>query len=748
VRSTQRRAATFRHPLSGEGIMNRALHRLGRITAGHPWRTVLAWVAVAAAVLSAASVFGGTPQDNHNIDDARAQTGIEILRERFPGSGAAGSTAQVVVHDPAGTALDPADVSALTDRLTALDHVSSVTPPRLSADRDTALLTVVYDVPITHPDLAGGAAMGPLEEATAEAGGLQIELGGQIPGALAGPLGGTGELVGILVALILMVLVLGTVVAAGLPIVVALAGLGVSAGGVTLLAAAMDVSTTAPTVAIMVGLGVGIDYALLLVIRHLEFLRTGLPVAEAAGRAVATAGRSVLFASATVLVALMGLPLAGLPVYSSFGFATAIAVVAVAAAALTLVPALCGLLGRRLLGRRERRGLPARRTRPDRAPLTARWAAAVGRRPLPWALVGLVAMLALAAPAVTMRTWPQDISNNPADSTTRQAYDIVAAEYGPGANGPLTVLVDREAVGDEGVAETAQRLARTEGVAAVGDPVVSPDGAVAVLEVQPAYAPADERTPELLERLRADLPDVEVTGHTALLSDISTLLSERIWLVVGFVVLVSMILLAAMFRSLLIPIKAAVLNVLSVAAAYGVVTAVYQWGWGLDLVGLDHAMPVSSWLPILMFAVLFGLSMDYEVFLLSRIREYWLRSGDAHDSVIRGLAGTGRVISTAAAVMIAVFLGFATESEIVIQQLGLGMAVAILLDATVVRLMVVPAVMAILGRRSWWLPGWLDRLLPGIEAETAENDAAAAATGPRPTPDRDRTPVEVPTRVP
>ncbi len=704
--------------------MTRLLYVLGRRTAGHPWRTLAVWlgVAVTAFVVSCAS--GGTTQDDFNIDRAPAQAGVEQLREHFPESAAAGSSARVVVHDRSGAEVSDSAIADLTTRLADLDHATSVSPPRWSADLDTALLTVVFDVPVTDPDLTGGAGVEALETAVADAdlsGDLQVELGGELPNTTLSPIEGTGEIVGVVVALVLMSLVLGTVVAAGLPLLVALAGLGVSGAGVALLAGLTSVSTTAPTVAIMVGLGVGIDYALLLVNRVQEHLRAdGVPVPEAAGRATATAGRSVVFASSIVLVSLMGLPLAGLPIYSSFGFATGITVLAVAAAALTLVPALCGLVGRRLLPRRERQGLPPRRRRPERGPLSARWATLVGRKPLPWALAATLLLLTVAAPTLTMRTWPTDVSNNPTGSTTRQAHDLIDAEFGPGANGPLTVVVDRAAAGDAGVAAAVTQLRNIDGIAEVSEPLVSPGGEVAVISAEPAFGPSDERTPDLVAQVRTELDPAEVTGNTALLSDITVLLSERVWLVVGFVVLLSVLLLAAMFRSVVVPLKAALLNLLSIGAAYGVVTAVFQWGWGTGLLGLDHAMPVSSWLPVLMFAILFGLSMDYEVFLLSRIREDWLASGDARGSVVRGLAGTGRVISTAAAVMVAVFLGFATESNLVVQQLGLGMAVAVFLDATVVRMVLVPASMAMLGHRSWWLPRWLDRLLPSIEAEALE----------------------------
>ncbi|RJK95950.1 MMPL family transporter [Vallicoccus soli] len=720
--------------------MTRFLHHLGRSSAAHPWRTVGAWVLAAVLATLAGGALGGTTRDDFDVEGAPALAGIQSLREHFPGSGAAGSSAQVVVHDPAGTPLDGASVADVASRLAQVEHVTSVGAPRWSGDRDTALLAVSLDAPVTDPDLAGGRGAEALEAAVQGAApGLQVELGGELPNVSTGEVRGTGELVGAAVALLLMVVVLGTVVAAGLPLLVALTGLAVSAAGVTLLAAVTEVSTTAPTVAVMVGLGVGIDYALLLVTRHLEHLRAGLPVTEAAGRAAATAGRSVVFAAAIVLVSLMGLPLAGLPMYSSFGFATGIAVVAVAAAALTLVPALCGILGRRLLPRRERRerrdgalrpAVPAQRTRRP-APWSARWAAAVARRPVPWAVAASALVLALAAPALDMRTFPRDVSNNPADSTTRQAYDIVAAEYGAGANGPLTVVVDRAAVGDAGVAAARERLLAEDEVVAVGEPVVSPDGQVAVLEAQPASGPADERTHALVERLRAELDGAQVTGSTAMQSDIAVLLSERLWLVVGVVVAVSMLLLAAMFRSLVVPLKAAVLNLLSIGAAYGVVTAVFQWGWGAGLLGVDHPMPVSSFLPILLFAILFGLSMDYEVFLLSRIREHWLRTGEARSAVVQGLAATGRVISTAAAVMVVVFLGFATEADVVVRQLGLGMAVAVALDATVVRMVLVPASMALLGRASWWLPAWIDRLLPRIEAEAADQQPGRDHEGER-----------------
>ncbi|HET7351773.1 MAG TPA: MMPL family transporter [Marmoricola sp.] len=703
--------------------MSHLLHRLGRSTAAHPWRTISAWLVVAAAFAGLAGAFGGTTQDNWDVPAAEAQAGIELLREHTDAAGNA--TARVVVHTRDGSAVSADLLAPLTERLSEMDHAVAVSPPRLSEDRDTALLTVQYDAPVTHHDLMGNVE--PLEDAVAATrdAGVQVELGGDLPETAAAPMSGRGEIIGVVVALVILVLAFGSVVGAGLPIAVALMGLAVGSAGVTLLAATMDVSETAPTVATMVGLGVGIDYALLLVTRFVEFLRAGHDKVEAAGRAVATAGRSVVFASATVLVSLMGLKLAGLPTFDAFGFATAIAVVGVAAAALTLVPALAGLAGRRLLPRRVRRSRES-----ASSTVMERWAVRVGKRPVGWALASTVVLLALAAPALAMRTWPQDASSQPAELTTRQAHDLVAEEFGAGANGPITFVAPADRVGDAEVTALMASVDDRQEIARVSEVVATPDGALRIFEAEPAFGPTDERTPALVDELRAAAPGgVEVTGTTPLFADIADLLTTRLWLVVAFVVGVSVLLLGMMFRSVVVPLKAAAMNILSIAAAYGVLTACFQWGWGTELLGLDHAMPVSSWIPILLFTVLFGLSMDYEVFLLSRIREYWLDTGDAQGSVVRGLSSTGRVISAAAAIMVAVFLGFATEVDVVVKQLGIGMAVAITLDATLVRMVLVPATMTLLGRWNWWMPAWLDRALPTIDAEVT--DLAPATTDDR-----------------
>ncbi|WP_433210210.1 MMPL family transporter [Dactylosporangium sp. CS-047395] len=696
--------------------MSRFLGRLGGAAAAHPWRTIGAWLIALVAFTALSVGFGGTPHDDYNVPGTQSQAGTEFLRAHFPQM--SGADARVVVHD--GKPLDPAVLESLRGRLERMPSAGIVAPARMSADGDTALIGVQYDIPVT--DFEGTTAMDALRAAAEplRREGLQVEFGGQVAENISAP-SGTAEAVGIVAALLILVLGLASVVAAGLPLVVAIAGLGIATAVIALLEKVTDISNTAPTVATMVGLGVGIDYALLLVARHIEGLRRGLSPRAAAAEANATAGASVVVAGLTVLVSLFGLKLATLPVYSSFGYATFAAVVAVMAAALTLVPALCGLAGHRVLPRKVRRSAAV----VEKPSLTGRWAAAVGRRPVLAALAALVVLAALAAPMLGMRTWPQDAGSQPTSNTTRQAYDLVSAEFGPGANGPLLLAVDTTKVSD--VDGLVARLRTEPGIASVAPPAVN--GTAAVIAIEPTTGPQDEATTRLLDHLRADvLPaGVQVTGLVAVFADISERLADRLWTVVAFVVALSLILLTVLFRAPVVALKAAIMNLLSVAAAYGVMTAVFQTDFGARLVGLPHAVPVSSWVPILLFTVLFGLSMDYEVFLLGRVREDWLATGDARGSVVRGLAATGRVISSAAAIMVAVFIGFALDPDVTVKMIGVGMAVAVFIDATLVRLVLVPATMALLGRANWWLPRWLDRLLPHVEVE---KPAPAVAPAP------------------
>ncbi len=715
--------------------MNRTLDRLGRFAATHPWRAFAVWIVIAVAVFGVAGAVGGQTQEDWDVPAAPAQHGIDLLREHLPQSG--NTSAQVVVHDDGPLAAS--ELTALTDRLSALDHVIAVSQPRMSADGDTALLTVQYDVPVTHRDVYGHAE--PLEQAiepTREAG-VQVVLGGELPSTAGSAMKGTGEIIGIVVALLILLLMFRSVVAAGLPIVVAVSGLAIGTAGITILCGVMSVSPFAPTVATMVGLGVGIDYALLMLARALEYRRAGYSVVDAAAAANVTAGRSVVLAGTTVLVSLLGLRLSGLATFGAFGFATAITVVAVMVTALLLVPAIFRLTARWIEPRAVRRarrssvepgeslGEPGSR-RDERQ--GSRWAERVARKPLPWLIGAATVMVLLAAPVLDMRTWPGSGGDEVPGSALRQSYDLIADEYGPGANTPYLFVAERDVVSGGEVDQLIAKLATRDDLVNVSPAVVSPDGEIALVTAESVLRDNDERVAAQIADLRAELPDgVDLAGSSVMFSDIVDILAERIWLVIGFVVGISVLLLMVMFRSVVIPLKAAAMNLLSVLAAYGVLTAVFQWGWGLQLLGLDHALPVSSWLPILMFAILFGLSMDYEVFLLSRIREDYVRTGDARGSVARGLSSTSRVITSAALIMVAVFLGFVTEEGVVIKMIGFGMAVAIFLDATLVRMVLVPATMSLLGERNWWLPAWLDRVLPKLQVEAPEPAPAVAPAG-------------------
>jgi RND superfamily putative drug exporter len=694
---------------------------VGGAAARHPWRTIAAWLILIVALFGLKTAFGGQFQDNFTVPGAPSQAGADFLTASFPQ--VSGADARVVIHDKQGRRVGQAVLTEVRAGLGRLAGVSAVAPPLMSRGGDTALIDVQYSVPVTY--FHGTTGLDALNRAAtpARADGLQVALGGTVPENAVLATNVTDG-IGVVIALIVLILVLRSLVAAGLPLLVGIAGLGAGTAVTALLAGRMDISTEAPTVAAMVGLGVGIDYALLLVARHVEGLRAGLSPVQAAEQAARTAGSSVLIAGLTVVVSLLGLQLSTLQTYSTIGYATAICVAAVMLAGLTLVPALCALAGHRILPRRDR-PVP-RRTR------TEAWALWVTRRPALMALAAAAVLLALAAPVLGMRTWPDDAGSQPAGNTVRQAYDLVTAGYGAGANAPLLVAVDLTK--DRAPAALAAQLRALPGVAAVTEPETNAAGNAAVMTVQPATAPSDPATQRLLATIRADAPrGVLVTGTEAVYADVTARLADRLWAVIAFVVALSLLILTALLRAPVNALKAAVLNLLSVAAAYGVVTALFQTDAPARLLGLPHGTPVSTWVPMLMFAVLFGLSSDYEVFLLSRVREGWLATGDAREAVVRGLGATARVISSAAAIMIAVFLGFATDSDVTVKTVGIGMAAAVLIDATLIRLVLAPAAMVLLGRAGWWLPGKLARRAvdnaAGRQAEPADAVAPAGRAG-------------------
>jgi RND superfamily putative drug exporter len=711
------------------------LGRLGRLAYRRRGRTLLLWLVALIAVFGLSAGFAGDFKADYSAPGSDSRAAQDLLEQRFPAL--SGDTVDVVVRSEQGAVTGPAvrgDVEALLDRLAAVPHVASVEDPYtapggISADGRTLVahlrLDVVNPVDMPVPDaerlLAAAEA--------ADRPGLRVALGGQsIQQAEQGEIGSEG--IGLAAAAVILLLTFGTVVAAGLPIMVAVAGLAVSSLLTGVVAALIDVPDWSTSLATMMGIGIGIDYVLLMVTRFREWRAAGLDPEAATTATLDTAGRSVIVAGGTVVVSMLGLFAMGLSFMRGAAVVTIVGVLVVMAAAVTLFPALLGYLGSRV---DRLRVLPRRReavvavgghVAPSRG--WVRWSRLVERHRYLAAVAGVAVLLVLAAPFLGVRFGFPDAGNDRADTSTRQAYDLLADGFGAGANGPL--LLAAELPGGDRSALTAltARLRQTPGVAAVTPPQVNQAGDTAVLTVVPATGPQDAATEDLVRTLRdRTIPaatrgtgtEAHVGGVTATAIDSTENIAGRIPLLIGGVVTLSMLLLLVAFRSVVIAVKAAVMNLLSVAAAYGVVALVLQGGWAGRLVGIDTPTPLPAFIPVLMFAVLFGLSMDYEVFLISRMRESWVRTGDNARAILDGLAGTGRVITAAAAIMIAVFAAFVPSPEVFLKVIGVGMAAAILIDATVVRLLLVPAVMHVLGRANWWMPAWLGRRMPHLHVE-------------------------------
>jgi RND superfamily putative drug exporter len=719
--------------------MSSFLFRLGQRCARHPFRVLGLWVLVAVAVLGLKAGVGGSPVDNYRVPGVESQRAEDVLTQRFPvRSGASG---EIVFHVDNGTITDTgnqAAVRASLDQLAKGADVTVVTDPfdpsrpAVSPDRRTAYATVNYSTRVLKPLNTNQAAAA---ADVARQRGVQAELSGTI--AQSQKVGGK-EAVGLVVAVIVLLVAFGSVIAMGIPIATALIGLGIGLGGVGIMAGFFDVPTVSPTLAKMIGLGVGIDYALFIVTRHREGLRQGMSPVEAAATATATAGQSVLFAGTTVVVAITGLVMAGLPAVATMGFAAGIGVVVAMGVAITLLPALLGLVGTRI----DKWSLPRRHTSQTKAhqTLSARWAHHVGQRPWRFATLSLAALLALAAPVAGLRLGFADDSNAAATSTQQKAYGLLEAGFGKGFNGPLTVVVEQSGGADRTtLARIDKAMAADPGIKAVEPPILNRTGDTAVITALPTSSPQDAATGTTVNRLRSTVLPAAVagtparamvTGQTAMSDDISKKLTHRLPAFIGAVVALSFVLLMIVFRSVLVPLKAAIMNMLSISAAYGVIVAVFEWGWAKGVFGVHATVPINPFVPMIMFAILFGLSMDYEVFLLSRVREAFLHTGDSHTSVVDGLAATARVITSAALIMISVFLAFVPSQNVTVKMFGLGLASAVLIDATLVRLVLVPATMSLLGKANWWLPRWLDRVLPHMDLEGG--DQPARGTGDMP----------------
>ena len=693
------------------------LARSARAAVRHPWRVVAVWLVVLAAVVAIAPRFAGDGDVNFSMPGSESAAASDLVAQRFPGRSGESVTVVWTADGGVRAAGVRQRVNRFLDGAASVDGIAGAEPTRISPDGSVGMTRL--DMRDEFTDVPAGLGRDLIDRAEAASGdGLRIELGG-------GPIrdaegGGNPELVGIVAAAIILLLAFGSVVAAGLPLLTALVGLGISAPLIGIVALALPVPDFAPAVAGLLGVGVGIDYALLILTRYRAALAGGRGRDAAITEAVTTAGRSVLIAGGTVVIGVLGLFLVGVSFLQGIAVAASLAVLVVMVASVTLLPALIRLLGRRI----DRLRIPGlgRAPRPGSVTLSERWSRAVQRRPWAAAAAGAAILLALTIPVSGLELGFPDEGNDRAGTTTREAYDLVSRGFGPGANGPLLVAVDlRGADAPAALASLERGLADADGVAFATPPRTNPAGDAAIVTVIPETSPQDSATSALVRDLRDRVvpgaiagtgATAHVGGVTAAFIDQSDTVSGRLPLFVGAVVLLSFLLLLVAFRAPVIALKAAVMNLLSVGAAYGAVALVAEGGWAGRLVGIDTPTPVPPFIPVMMFAILFGLSMDYEVFLLGRVREEYLRTGRTSTAVTAGLAATARVITAAAAIMVAVFLSFVVADDVFQKLIGVGMATAILVDATVIRMLLVPSVMQLMGRANWWLPGWLGRLLP------------------------------------
>jgi putative drug exporter of the RND superfamily len=724
-------------------------------------RVIVAWVAVAILATALSHAVGPNYVTVFGLPGTQSQRASDLLKQEFKTQ--SGDVDTIVFHVTHGTVESPqvrATITPLLTRVSALEHVAGVVSPyesrgavQVSADRRTAFATVNYDKAANLLASDTGKPLLAQIEAV-HVPGLQIAAGGQVVEQAEGFTTGSATAIGVIAALVILLLTFGSLAAAGMPLITAGFGLVTGVALIGLATHLTNLSDIAPDLALMIGLGVGIDYSLFILTRFRESYEALGDVEASVVEAMDTSGRAVLLAGATVVIALFGMFATGVPFMYGLAIAAVIAVLLTLVAALTLLPAMLSRFGHRLVhrprigprrfGRRRAvatasNGAMAGNLTPPRSEWR-RWSEVVQRRPWPLAIVSLAVMVALLSPALALRLDSSDAGNDPATVSSRHAFDLLAQGFGQGFNGPLLIVAELHG-GDHAAALTQLRDATSgvPGVVAVTQPRISPSGAVAVMQVYPRSAPQALATTNLVNDLRKTvLPPIErstgvpvlVGGFTAASIDFSHGLSNKLPLFFAIVILLSALLLFLVFRSILIPLQAAVMNLLSIGAAMGVLVAVFQWGWLGGLLGVQKG-PIEPWVPVLMFAVVFGLSMDYEVFLISRMREQWLRRGDASLAVADGIALTGRVITAAAAIMVCVFLSFVLGDERTLKEFGLGLAVAIFLDALVVRCMMLPAVLELLGPRTWWLPGWIDARLPQINIE---GSAARTAIEPEAIP--------------
>ncbi|MEU3206782.1 MMPL family transporter [Streptomyces cyaneofuscatus] len=708
------------------------LYKLGRLTFRRRRYVALIWVALLALAGFGAASASTATSSSFSIPGTEAQRAFDLLEQRFPGSSADGATARVVFKAPEGEKVtDSGNKSEITGIVKELqsgsDQIASVADPfeakAVSQDGSTAYISVSYKV--NSMELTD-TTTDSLKDAGKDAqnSGMKVEIGGDALQVM--PHTGAAEIIGVAIAAVVLVITFGSLIAAGLPLVTALIGVGIGVSLITALATVLDLGSTTSTLAMMIGLAVGIDYALFIVSRYRAELAEGREREEAAGRAVGTAGSAVVFAGLTVVIALVGLAVVNIPMLTKMGFAAAGTVAIAVVIALTLVPALLGFAGKRVMGRKARKAAEAE-NRPEAKPnMGTRWARFVLRRPVWVLLVGVLGLGVIAVPAASLEMGLPDDGAQPKSTTQRQAYDMLSDGFGPGFNGPLMVVMDGKGSSDaKAAAERVREEIEGLGVVAVTPATFNKAGDTAMITVIPKDRPSSHATEEVVHDIRDAGKDIKadtgaevlVTGATAMNIDFSQKMNDALLPYLALVVGLAFLLLMLVFRSILVPLKAALGFLLSVVAALGAVVAVFQWGWLGSLFGVEQTGPIMSMMPIFMVGVVFGLAMDYEVFLVTRMREAYVHGESPGQAVVTGFKHGARVVTAAAVIMMAVFAGFIGSSEQMIKMIGFSLAIAVLFDAFVVRMAIVPAVLALLGRKAWWLPRWLDRALPNVDVE-------------------------------
>jgi putative drug exporter of the RND superfamily len=686
---------------------------------------------------------GNAYSNSFTLPGTESTKALNLLTAAFPTQ--AGDSDTIVWRVSSGSVKDPQvqqPIAQMLGKVAGVPEVGKVASPydaqgarQISADGRTAYATVTFDKQSNLLDKQHIQQVIDTAEA-ARTSNLQVELGGNAIQQVNQVSTSLSELVGIIAAAVVLLLAFGSLLAMLLPLITAVLSLIIATMSIGLLSNALTIAQIAPTIAALIGLGVGIDYALFIVTRHRNGLLAGLSPAESAVRALNTSGRAVIFAGATVCVAMLGMLVLGLSFLNGIGISAAVMVVVSVIAASTLLPAMLGFLGMRVLSRRERRRLAAQGPRDVHSQgFWARWAGFVQRRPGLLAPVALAVMAALIIPVFSLHLGSSDQGNDPANTTTRKAYDLLAEGFGPGFNGPLQLVAPVNSAADQqALAALTETVRHTPGVAAVASVPLQPGAKLAIVQVVPTTSPEDVKTSDLIKHLRADLVpaaeqgttlQVYVGGQTAIFDDFAGVISDKLPLFIAVIIALGFLLLLVAFRSVLVPLTAAVMNVLAAGASFGVVVAFFQWGWG-DAIGLGKAGPIEAFLPVMMLAILFGLSMDYQVFLVSRMHEEWVHTRDNRRAVTVGQASTGRVITAAATIMICVFVAFVFGGQRVVAEFGIGLASAVFIDAFVLRTVLVPALMHLFGRANWWLPRWIDGWLPHLSVEPADEDVARA----------------------